>query len=46
MLDQDFRALVSSLRGSMAWLNTTVDGYLAEKHAATDAENASLGSGA
>jgi hypothetical protein len=37
--DAEFRALVSSLHGSMAWLNTTVDTYLAEKHAETDAEN-------
>ncbi len=40
----DFKALVSSLRGSMAWLNITVDGYLAEKHREIDAENDARGS--
>lgn len=33
------KALVKSLRGSMSWLNITVDEYLREKHAETDAEN-------
>lgn len=36
----EFRALASSLRGSMPYLNITVDKYLSEKHAETDAENA------
>lgn len=35
----DFKALVSSLRGSMSWLDITVDEYLREKYAETDAEN-------
>lgn len=29
--DAEFKELVSSLRGSMSWLNTTVDKYLADK---------------
>ncbi len=39
----EFRALVSSLRGSMSWLNVTVDSYLAEKHRENDAENNARG---
>jgi hypothetical protein len=41
--DKEFKALVSSLRGSMAWLNITVDKYLSEKHTETDAENTMRG---
>ncbi len=39
----EFKALASSLRGSMSWLSITVDNYLAEKHGETDAENAARG---
>ena len=41
--NEEFKALVSSLRGSMAWLNITVDKYLTEKHNETDAENKAWG---
>lgn len=33
------KALVDSLFGSMSWMKLTVDDYLREKHAETDAEN-------
>ena len=33
------KALVDSLYGSMSWMKLTVDEYLREKHAETDAEN-------